>query len=58
MTNKQKIIEFMNGKESVSVKEIQIGLPNIKPTVVWGTIASDKGKTFEKVKRGIYKLKW
>jgi hypothetical protein len=57
MTNKQKIIEFMQGKESISVKDIQAGLPEIKPTVVWGTIASDKYRTFERVGRGIYKLK-
>ena len=57
MTNKQKIIDFMRGKESVKVKDIQTGLPEIKPTVIWGVIAGDHYKNFERVSRGIYRLK-
>jgi hypothetical protein len=57
MTNKQKIVEFMQGKSQVSVKDIQAGLHGIKPTVVGGTIATDKGNTFTRVSRGIYALK-
>ena len=57
MTIKDKIVDFMKGKESVKVKEIQANFPDIKPTIIWGTIAMGNGKVFEKVKRGEYKLK-
>jgi len=57
MTNKQKIVEFMKGKGNVSVKDIQAGLPEIKPTCVWGCIASNECKIFQKVSRGVYTLK-
>jgi len=56
MTIKDKIVDFMKDKESVSLNELKTNFAEINQNSIWGVIASNKD-IFEKVKRGEYKLK-
>lgn len=56
---KEQIIEILKGKESVPLKEIYLNLSNIKKESIRAIINADikKGITFERLKKGEYKLK-
>lgn len=58
MSNKEKIIEFMKGKDKVSYKDIATGI-NLGSKFVASIISIEikKGQTFERLERGFYKLK-
>lgn len=55
MSNKQKIIDFMRGKEKVAIKDISGGIGLASKFV--GSIICINKELFEKVERGVYKLK-
>ena len=56
---KEKIIEFIKGKEEVSLKDIYSNLSEVKKESVRAIINADikKGITFERIGKGKYKLK-
>lgn len=59
MRNREKIAEFMKGKDKVNLKDIYSAFPDIKKEVIRGTINAEikKELTFERISKCFYKLK-
>ena len=58
MTQKQQIVEFMKGKESVKLADLYC-LAGLSHAAIRGILNSEinKGRTFERIRKSTYKLK-
>lgn len=59
MKIKETIINIFPLDKPISLKDIYILLPNIKPYLIRSVINTEikKNRTFERMQRGLYKLK-